>query len=163
MRCHARRGERATALHLYQECAALLKKELAIQPSAATRMTYREILDLDAEAPIVPASPRPAVYPLVGRHAEWHAQLGAWQATVEGRPGLFLIRGEAGSGKTRLAEELVDWCRLKGIGAATARCYAGEGRLAYAPIAAWLKSEAVESALMELDASSLADVVRLRP
>ena len=29
---------RATALHLYQECAALLKKELGVQPSAATRM-----------------------------------------------------------------------------------------------------------------------------
>ena len=51
MRCHARRGERATALHLYQQCAALLKKELGVQPSAATRLTYREILDLDAEAP----------------------------------------------------------------------------------------------------------------
>jgi pentatricopeptide repeat protein len=38
MRCHARRGERATALHLYQQCAALLKKELGIQPSAATRV-----------------------------------------------------------------------------------------------------------------------------
>ena len=28
MRCHARRGERATALHLYQQCAAVLKKEI---------------------------------------------------------------------------------------------------------------------------------------
>ncbi len=60
MRCHARRGERATALHLYQQCAALLKKELGVQPSAATRMTYREILDLDAAAPVVLASPRTA-------------------------------------------------------------------------------------------------------
>ena len=51
MRCHARRGERAAALHLYQQCAATLKKELGVQPSAATRLTYREILDLDAEAP----------------------------------------------------------------------------------------------------------------
>ena len=51
MRCHARQGDRATALHLYQECAALLKKELGVQPSAATRITYREILDLDPSAP----------------------------------------------------------------------------------------------------------------
>src|SRR6202011_4249141 len=64
MRCHARRGERATALHLYQQCAAMLKKELGIQPSAATRITYREILDLDAAAPAVPAPPRAATYPL---------------------------------------------------------------------------------------------------
>jgi len=163
MRCHARRGDRATALHHYQQCAALLKKELGIQPSAATRATYREILDLDAEAPAIPAPPRTAVYPLVGRHAEWHALLDAWRAAAAGRPRLFLIRGEAGIGKTRLAEELVDWCGLKGVGAATARCYAGEGRLAYAPIAAWLKSDALQSTLMTLEASWLTDVARLRP
>ena len=89
MRCHARRGERATALHLYQQCAALLKKELGVPPSAATRATYREILDLDAEAPVVPAPPRTAVYPLVGRHAEWHALLNAWQRR-RGRSGAAL-------------------------------------------------------------------------
>jgi DNA-binding SARP family transcriptional activator len=163
MRCHARRGERATALHLYQQCAALLKKEIGIQPSAGTRMTYREILDLDAAAPVIPAPPRTAVYPLVGRHDEWHALLNAWRAAEAGRPRLFLIRGEAGIGKTRLAEELVDSCGLKSISAVTARCYAGEGRLAYAPIAAWLKSDAMHPTLMKLDAASLTDVARLHP
>ncbi len=56
MRCHARQGDRATALHLYQECAALLKKELGVQPSAATRITYREILDLDPSEPVEPGA-----------------------------------------------------------------------------------------------------------
>ena len=163
MRCHARSGERAAALHLYQQCAALLKKELGIQPSAATRATYREILDLDADAPVIPASPRTVVYPLVGRNTEWHALLNAWQAAAAGRPRLFLIRGEAGIGKSRLAEELVDWCGRKSINVVTARCYAGEGRLAYAPIAAWLKSDALQSTLMKLDASCLTDIARLRP
>src|ERR1700681_1579526 len=163
MRCHARRGERATALHLYQQCAAVLKKELGIQPSAATRITYREILDLDAAAPAIPAPPRTAVYPLVGRQPEWQALQNAWRATAAGRTRLFLIRGEAGIGKTRLAEELVDWSRLNGINPVTARCYAGEGRLAYAPIAAWLKSAALQPTLMRLDPSWMTDVARLRP
>ena len=163
MRCHARRGERATALHLYQQCAALLKKELGIQPGAATRATYREILDLDADSPVIPAPPRTVVYPLVGRGAEWRALLKAWQAAAAGRPRLFLIRGEAGIGKSRLAEELVDWCDPRSVNTATARCYAGEGRLAYAPIAAWLKSDALQPALMKLDALSLTDVARLYP
>ncbi|HEV3215009.1 MAG TPA: AAA family ATPase [Vicinamibacterales bacterium] len=163
MRCHARRGERATALHLYQQCAAVLKKELGIQPSAATRITYREILDLDAAAPVSPAPPRTAVYPLVGRQSEWQALLNAWRAAAAGRTRLFLIRGEAGIGKTRLAEELVDWSRLNGITPVTTRCYAGEGRLAYAPIAAWLKSDALRPALMKLDPSWMTDVSRLRP
>ena len=162
MRCHARRGERAAALHVYQHCAALLKKELGIPPSAATRMTYREVLDLDAGAPVV-APPRAAAYPLVGRDAEWRALLNAWEAGAAGRPQLFLIRGEAGIGKTRLAEELIDWCGHRSIGAAVARCYAGEGRLAYAPIAAWLKSNALQPTLASLEASWMTDVARLRP
>jgi len=40
MRCHARRGDRAAALHTYQQCAALLKKELGVQPSAMVQFGY---------------------------------------------------------------------------------------------------------------------------
>ena len=89
MRCHARRGERAPALHLYQRCASLLKQELDVQPSAATRRTYREILDLDDAA--TPASalvpPRTVVYPLAGRKTEWAVLRNAWQAASAGGHG----------------------------------------------------------------------------
>jgi DNA-binding SARP family transcriptional activator len=163
MRSHARRGERAIALHLYQECAALLKKEVGIQPNAATRITYREILDVDAATPAIPAPPRTAVYSLVGRQSEWQRVLNAWHTATAGSTRVCLIRGEAGIGKTRLVEELVDWSRLNGVTPVTARCYAGEGRLAYAPIAAWLKSEALGPGLARLDPTWLTDVARLLP
>ncbi|MEO8483703.1 MAG: AAA family ATPase [Acidobacteriota bacterium] len=164
MRCHARRGDRATALHLYQQCAALLKKDLGIAPSAATRMTYREILDLDAATPAsVPTSPRATMYPLVGRHGEWRTLLTAWHDANAGHSRLVLIRGEAGIGKSRLAEELADWCGLQHINVVASRCYPGEGRLAYAPIAAWLSTGVLQPALMKLDPSCLSDVARLRP
>jgi hypothetical protein len=74
-----------------------------------------------------------------------------------------LIRGEAGIGKTRLGEELIDWTAANGVNAVATRCYAGEGRLAYAPIAAWLKRDALQTTLMKLDASWLTEVARLRP
>ncbi len=163
MRSHARRGERAAALHTYQQCAALLKDELGVQPSAATRIAYREVLDLDAEAPAAPMPPRTAVYPLVGRRPEWDALLGAWRAAAAHGTRLCLIRGEAGIGKSRLAEELVDWLTLNRVTAATARCYAGEGRLAYAPIAEWLGKESLRPALDTLEPAFLTDVARLRP
>jgi DNA-binding SARP family transcriptional activator len=163
MRCHAGRGDRANALHVYQQCAALLKRELGVQPGAATRQTYREVLDLDDAQPAPAPVPRTSVYPLVGRHAEWRVLLNAWAAAQAGRPCLAAIRGEAGIGKSRLAEELVDWCRLRGAAALTARCYPGEGRLAYAPIAAWLKSDALQATFATMDASWLSDVARLRP
>jgi len=164
MRCHARRGERATALHLYQQCAALLKKDLGVQPGAATRATYREILDLDAEASTASGpTPSPATFALVGRDEEWRTLMRAWRAAEAGRARCVLIRGEAGIGKTRLAEELVDWCRAKNINTATTRCYPGEGRLAYAPIAGWLESDAMTGTLATLDPVWLTDVARLRP
>jgi predicted ATPase/DNA-binding SARP family transcriptional activator len=163
MRCHARRGDRAAALHTYQQCAAVLKKELGIQPSAATRIAYREILDLDAGDAAPASPPRTALYPLVGRRPEWDALLGAWRATGPAGARLCIVRGEAGIGKTRLAEELVDWLSLNRVNAATARCYAGEGRLAYAPIAEWLRSDALRAALGALDRALMTDVARLRP
>ncbi len=163
MRCHARRGERATALHLYQQCAALVKKELGVQPSAATRATYREILDLDADASSASPAPPATTYALVGRDAEWRTLVRAWHAAEAGRSQLLLVRGEAGIGKTRLVEELVDWCRAKNINVATTRCYPGEGRLAYAPIAAWLQSGALSATLGTLDGVWLTDIARLHP
>src|SRR5262249_54123495 len=49
------------------------------------------------------------------------------------------------------------------VTAVSARCYAGEGRLAYAPIASWLKSAALQPSLLRLEASWLTDVARLHP
>jgi tetratricopeptide (TPR) repeat protein len=168
MRCHARRGERATALHLYQRLASLLKQELDVQPSTATRRTYREILDVEVtdedaapSAALVP--PRTAVYPLAGRSVELSVLRQAWQAANGGAQHLLLIRGEAGIGKTRLAEELVEWCRSRGVSVVTTRCYAGDGRLAYAPIGAWLQSDVLRPTLTSLDAVWLTDLARLRP
>ena len=163
MRAHAACGERGAALHAYQHCAAVLKRELGVQPSPAMRMTYRDLLNLDATTSAIPAPPRTAVYPLVGRDAEWATLRRAWHAAAGGRPGLVLIRGESGIGKTRLADEQLHWCRVNRVNVATARCFPGEGRLAYAPVAAWLKSSALQPALARLDRTSLLDIATLCP
>jgi DNA-binding SARP family transcriptional activator len=164
MRCHAHRGERANALHVFQRCATTLKRELGVQPSAATRMAYRELLDLeDAAATSAPSLPAAGLYPLVGRAPQWTALLNAWDACTRGRSHVVLIRGEAGIGKTRLAEELMDWIRQAGSRVAASRCYAGEGRLAYAPLADWLQSDSVRPSLASLDSLWRAEVVRLHP
>lgn len=101
--------------------------------------------------------------PLIGRRGEWERLTEAWRTTVRGGPGLALIGGEAGIGKTRLAEELVAWAGRRGVVTATARCYAAEGRLAYGPVAEWLRSEALRPALEELEAASRAELTPLLP
>jgi hypothetical protein len=74
-----------------------------------------------------------------------------------------LLAGEAGIGKTRLAEELLEWGQRQGIATASARCYATEGGLAYGPVAAWLRSPALRESLASLDDIWLSEMSRLLP
>ena len=136
MRLHALNDDRAAALHTYHTCATVLRRELDVEPGPEMRALYERLLKVKAE-PVAPAQAEAAI-PLVGREAEWAQLLGAWRAAA-GRPRLALISGEAGIGKTRLAEALAEWVGRQGSPALTAHCYASGGELAYAPIVTWLR------------------------
>ena len=138
MRLHALNDDRAAALHTYHTCATVLRRELDVEPSPATRQMYDRLLS--APQPVVPAQAELAI-PLVGREAEWAQLQGAWRE-ARGRPRLALISGEAGIGKTRLAEALVEWVSRQVIPALTAHCYpqGAGGELPYAAVVAWLRS-----------------------
>ncbi len=73
------------------------------------------------------------------------------------------MSGEAGIGKTRLAEELYAWVARQGAAAATARCYAGGDALAYAPVIEWLNETSLRPRLAALDDVWLSEVGRLLP
>jgi len=68
-----------------------------------------------------------------------------------------------GIGKTRLAEELLSWVNRQGLATAIARCYAAAGGLAYAPVAAWLRADALQTSLSTLPTTWLTEVARLVP
>ena len=52
MKLYAGAGRRAAALRQYQECVAVLQRELDVEPEAATRQLYRDILaSLRADSP----------------------------------------------------------------------------------------------------------------
>jgi DNA-binding SARP family transcriptional activator len=116
--------------------------------------------------PIPPALPPPAMValaPLLGRAAEWARAQAIWQAAASGRTRLLALAGEAGIGKTRLAEELVTWAGHQGAATAIARCYATEGDLAYAPVTEWLRADALRRRLARLEPIWLTEVARLVP
>ena len=81
--------------------------------------------------------------PLVGRAPEWARLTALWRATERGRAQLVLVTGEPGIGKSRLVEEFRAWCAHRGAVTAEARSYPAEGALAYGPVVAWLRSEAL--------------------
>src|SRR4051794_35694184 len=69
-------------------------------------------------------SPSPPVAPLlVGRERELGALRGALAAAVAGRGSLVLIGGEAGIGKTALAEVLCAEAAVQGALVLVGRCY----------------------------------------
>ena len=161
MRLRALIGDRAGALRVYHRCATVLERELDLEPSAATRDIYERLLAAEEATTPPPVVPRRtgAISPLVGRHAAWRALRSAWRKASAGRPHAVLISGDVGIGKTRLAEELIQWASRQGIATATARCYASEGDLAYAPVAAWLRA----LPLPPLDQVWLSEIARIVP
>jgi DNA-binding SARP family transcriptional activator/predicted ATPase len=175
MRLHALNQDRAGALRVYQNCAAVLERELGVEPDSATRQAYEQVVRLGgtqpgAMAPSVGVDAAPAVggrpadlVPLVGRENEWAQVMSAWDRMAEGQAHLIVIGGEAGIGKSRLAAELSDWAGRQGVKSARTRAYAAEGRLSYAPVADWLRSPILASALPRLDVGSLSEISRLLP
>lgn len=136
MRLCALNGDRAAALHAYHTCATVLRRELGVEPGRATRELYERLLSQEGGPPALPGG---AAAPLVGRAGPWADLQQAWRRAAA-RPQLALISGEAGIGKSRLAEELVEWIGRQGITALVARCYATGSKLAYAPVVTWLQS-----------------------
>jgi DNA-binding SARP family transcriptional activator/class 3 adenylate cyclase len=155
-----RSGDRAGALRTYHACTTMLQRELGASPGAALHEQYTRLVSTTA----APAAPQLAASPtLVGREEPWRQLQAAWQSAAAGRALLLAITGEAGIGKTHMAEELLRWATRQGIITATAHCYATEGPLAYAPALAWLRAESLRPHLRGLPAPWLAELARLEP
>jgi DNA-binding SARP family transcriptional activator len=147
-----RQGRRPDALRIYGTFKAALRRELHALPAPETQALARA---LQAGAPLphrragksaAPATrtPDPArsITPLIGR-ADYQERLRtALLAAREGCGRAVLLLGEAGIGKTRLAEEAAAMATLHGF--TTLRGQAGEGEqdLPYAPIIEVLRAYA---------------------
>lgn len=161
MTLQAEAGDRAAALHTYHRCTTALEHELGVAPCAETVAVYHELFPRPPEP--VPAPPAPwRAVPLVGRGTELARLEAAWAQAAEG-PGLAVIAGEAGVGKTRVAAEFADAVQRGGGVVARARCFAAGGWLAFAPMTEWLRSPALRRGLERLDPAWRAEAGRLVP
>jgi DNA-binding CsgD family transcriptional regulator/tetratricopeptide (TPR) repeat protein len=92
---------------------------------------------------------------LVGRDAEVARLDAALERAAAGRPGIVVVAGEAGVGKTRLVAELLGRAGGRGAVALSGGCLdVGEGVLAYAPMV-----EALRPLVGVLDAGELERVL----
>jgi len=106
MRLHYLRGDRAGALLAFDRCERTLKDEVGTRPSEETLSLLRTVEQAHPHTWIAgQALPASALRPprLIGRDAELSELARAWAADQ-----LFVVTGQAGSGKSRLLDAFAE-------------------------------------------------------
>ncbi len=160
-----RSGRQAEALTAYQDARRALVEELGIEPGKSLRELHQTILRQDPALELSTAAEPPRSI-FVGREAELAELLGGLEQAFAGHGRLFLLAGEPGIGKSRLADELIAHARVRGARILVGRCWEAGGAPAYWP---WV--EALRPYVRERDAVALrtqlgagaADVAQIVP
>jgi DNA-binding SARP family transcriptional activator len=134
----------ADALQAYQDARSRLVEELGIEPGQRLRELEAAILAQD-QALAIADHPRAGVEPVaeppasvfVGRQAELGELLAGLVDAFGGNGRVFLLVGEPGVGKSRLAEELARHARAQGAQLLIGRCWEAGGAPAFWP---WVQS-----------------------
>ena len=140
MRSLALAGDRAGALKRFDAFAARLERELGTAPAPETRALAAQVrLERTWRLPkgraLASAEGEPQRTPLVGRARALGQLVDVWTACrSDRRPALALIDGDAGAGKTRLAEELLARARLDGAAIVAVRAVEGDQREAWSGV-----------------------------
>jgi DNA-binding SARP family transcriptional activator len=134
-----RSGRQAEALEAYRQARSALVEELGIEPGRQLRELHDAILQQDPRLDFAVVAerahaPRTA---FVGRDRELAELVGGLEDAFAGRGHLFLLVGEPGIGKSRLAEELMAHARARGARVLVGRCWEAGGAPAYWP---WVQS-----------------------
>ena len=148
-----RSGRQAEALESYQGGRSVLVEELGIEPGRSLRDLQQAILRQDRGLDVAAAADSNAETPrsaFVGREAELAELVTGLEDAVAGRGRLFLLVGEPGIGKSRLAEELITQARARGARILVGRCWEAGGAPAYWP---WVQS--LRSYVRETDSAAL--------
>ena len=119
-------GERTAALGAYESFRTRLEREIGTEPSEELRALGERV-----RAERTWRLPRPAAEtrgaesrraPLIGREQTLGAAVTAWETCRrDGVAALCFVEGDPGTGRTRLAEEIVTRARLDGAATSTAR------------------------------------------
>jgi len=164
MRLHALNDDRAGALQVYHTCSTVLMRELGVEPSVEIRRLHEQLVRseeiLDGEGG---QSQAREAHRLIGRKQEWSQVREAWASIQKGKAGMFVISGEAGIGKSRLASELLQWTKRQGVVTALAQCYPMEDTLSFAPVVAWLRTPEIQAELGTLAPLWKKELTRLLP
>ncbi len=164
-----RSGRQAEALDAYADARRTLVEELGIEPSRELRELHQAILEqdpgLDFAAKAAPAADTPGSL-FVGRAPELAELLTGLDDVFAGRSRLFLLAGEPGIGKSRLAEELIRHATGRGTRVLVGRCWEAGGAPAYWPwvqaLRAYVRESHTDALRAQLGAGS-AELAQILP
>ena len=142
MTAHRNAGEPARALAVHARLRQVLADELGANPAPETDALHAALLREES----LPGSAAPAggatraeptgaeAFGLVEREQELAQLRAGWGAAAAGRPSVLLVVGEAGIGKTSLAEALAAEVDASGGRVLRVRCYEAERSLFLQPL-----------------------------
>jgi DNA-binding SARP family transcriptional activator/tetratricopeptide (TPR) repeat protein len=145
MRAEVALGRPGRALAEYEVLRDRLATDFGVDPAPQTREVHLAILRERPAGPDKAAAETSMGSTLAGRDHELARLAAAWSRAVTGEPGLILIAGEAGIGKTRLAAELTALAAGTGGMVLSARSYEAERSLFLQPIVEALGQHAARS------------------
>lgn len=162
-------GERSAALAQYETCRSLLQEELDIEPTPETKALAAHIRDQKrgsgtADAVTLPSERSRLIIPFVGRKSEHMALVRAYQEAIKGVLQVAILLGEAGIGKTRLAQNFIAWAAAQGADILTGQAFETSGGLSYQPVTQALRQRlerenAPEDLLSDLWLTQLARIL----
>jgi DNA-binding SARP family transcriptional activator len=134
-------GESERALLAYEGFRNTLSRALGNEPSSQMQELAARLREEVEEraflgASLIPSAATPTIstqlsvleVPLVGRHKEFGVLVSEYHnAREEGESRVVAVLGEAGIGKTRLAEEFLGWARTRGAGVLKGAASEGAG------------------------------------
>lgn len=135
-------GDRGNALRAYGACRSMLEEQLHTHPSPETQALAERLRVIGprlttsqgertkqrSEPPSFPDTP------LAGRAGEFAQLIESYHAMRQGSSRIMILQGEAGIGKTRLANEFLGWATAHGADVLSGRAFETGGRLPYQPL-----------------------------
>jgi DNA-binding SARP family transcriptional activator len=176
-----RSGRQAEALEAYNAGRRVLVDELGIEPGRELKELQAAILEQDPAIDLRPPTaerrsgpaereePEAAAPPsesFVGREPELAEFQAAFSGTLAGRTSLFLIAGEPGIGKSRLADEVASLAQAGGATVCWGRCWEAGGAPAYWPWVQALRTyirDGDKERIREQLAPGAADIAQMLP
>jgi predicted ATPase len=141
MRLYFASGDRDAALHVFENCQAMLASGMQTSPMPETIALAQRMRSMTPpsrkEMPVSSLTPSPAMLldgPFQGRKDELSLLIKAYHAAQHGQAQVIFLEGGAGIGKTRLANEFLAWAETEGADVLRGQAFETGGQQPYRPL-----------------------------